>query len=458
VKVVFFGGGGFRTLPIARSAMAQRKIVDKGELHIYDLDAARAEAMARMIQKTPEYRAVDCKVTWGTSLARALDGADAVAVSMMALPRDTFGLCNLASRRYGILSSDQISPTGAFLAIKHGTIVHQCAREMETHCPGATLIVFCNPVPVVSGVVSLHTKIRALGVCGGYTNHMWDLTRLLGRDEPCNRYDVDVAGINHLSFILRGSLDGRDLYQEVLAERLGPGWKPPRFSAATRPASRPHIRFGVCKLREMFHQFGTVIFSTEGDGMTHLFYEEMYARHLKYSPKPTVARIKADARRGLKQREEADRQFQALAREDVDDAYWATQDRDDDGITVRILGALAGTRPVKIVTSYPNRGAVAGFKDRTILEYSQQLSARAFRPVKNLAVPDPFHGLITSLATHQTLMADAIATGDPQIFYEAMFTYPVQFNTKAARSLWKDLVEINKAWLPPSLQQVRKLL
>ena len=457
MKVVFFGGGGFRTLPLARSTMAQGKTLDGGEIRIYDLDKARARAMARMIEKTPEYRAIDCTVPWGTSLARALDGADAVSVSMMAMPRTTFGLCDLASRRYGILSSDQISPTGAFLGIKHGTIVLDCARQMERYCPTATLVIFSNPVPVVSGVVNLHTKIRALGVCGGFTNHMWDLTRLMGRDEPCNRYDVDVAGVNHLSFILRGTLDGRDLFSEVLPEYIGPGWKPPKYTAMP-PQRRAQLTFALRKLRDLIHQFGTTVFSTEGDGMTHLFYEEMYTQQRKRLARMTRASIEAGAKRGVKERADADRRFQALADQDVDDAYWATQARDDDNITVRIFRALAGTRREKIATSFPNRGAVDGFSDRTVLEYSQHLSARAFTPVKNLYVPGPFYGLIASLANHQTLVADAIGTGDPQILYQAMFAYPVGYNTKAQRSLWKDLLAINRDDMPRSLRDVKAYL
>ena len=458
MKVVLFGGGGFRTLPIVRSAMAHRTILDGGEVRLYDINGARAEAMARMIRKTPEYRHIDCKVSWGTSLGKALDGADVVNMSMMAISPLAFGLGDMVSRKYGILSSDQISPNGAFLAMKHGPIVLDCARQMEKRCPDATLVVFCNPVPVVSGVVNLHTKIRAMGVCAGFTNHMWDLTRLMGRDEPCNRYDVDVAGVNHLSFILRGSLDGRDLYKDVLAEHLVPGWKPPRIPSSPNRQVAERIRFGLRKLAEMYHHFGKVIFSTEGDGMTHLFYEEMYNYAMKRAPRTTRASIQANIRRARCARDKADREFLALTDTDLDDAYWQTQARDDDGITVRILRGLAGTRREKIATSFPNRGAVTGFKDRTILEYSQYLSARRFVPVKDLAVPDAFQGLITSLATHQTLLADAIATEDPKILHEALFSYPIKANTKAARALFKALLEIYKDEIAKSFQDTARYL
>jgi hypothetical protein len=64
-----------------------------------------------------------------------------------------------------------------------GTIVLGIARQMEKHCPQAWLFDYANPVAVYSGIVNNHTRIRALGICGGFTNHRWDLARIIfGRD------------------------------------------------------------------------------------------------------------------------------------------------------------------------------------------------------------------------------------------------------------------------------------
>ena len=59
---------------------------------------------------------------------------------------------------------------------------------------------------------------------------------------------------------------------------------------------------------------------------------------------------------------------------------WAKrQDRD---IFVDILHGLSGVRSVKIVASRPNRGAVKGLSDRTVLEYSQVIENRNFTPAR----------------------------------------------------------------------------
>lgn len=465
MKFTIFGGGSFRTLPIVRGALAQG-VLAGGEVFLYDGSVERAEAMGRMIMRSPEYAAVGCKVAWGTDLPTALDGADVVKIGIPAGDPVLTRLSDYASAQWGFMSSDQLSPTGAFLGLQCGPIVLNLARNMARYCPQAWLLIFANPVAVYSALVNEYTGIRALGICAGYTNHTWDLPRLLGRDEQDTSVDVDAAGINHLSFIVRGQYQGRDLY-DLLGERLGSGWRPPRINQ-NRPYSwmAKHIVFGLRKLVEMYRNFGSIIFSTEGDGMAHLFYEEMVTQgSLKAfaGKRPSRGELRAQVRAGQRKRQEADQRFRALLDQPLDAKFWATAGqrdatfaRDDEEITQKILRALAGKGREKIVTSRPHEGAVEGFKARTVLEYSQYLDKNGITPVDKLYVPDAFHGLISALATHQTLLADAIATEDPRTLYQALYTYPVKHNTSDAKNLYQELLTLHKHVIPASFQETKR--
>lgn len=464
MKAVFVGGGSYTTLPIARGIFGTPEILAGGELALYDPNLARAEAMGRMLRKTPEFAATGCRVTWGDSLEAALEGADVVRAGFPIGSPLTYALSSIASRKHGFLSSDQLSPTGAFLALKGGPILLNIARKMERLCPNAWLLSFANPVAVYSALVNNHTRIRALGICGGYTNHMWDLTRLMGKDALCPEYDVEVAGVNHLSFILRGTLRGEELYA-LLARHLTAGWEPPYLSNRWG-GMRVHIRYGLRRLAEMFGKFGVVIFSTEGDGMAHLWYEEMFERSAgEGAGQESRAAIEAGIRKGRQAREESDRAFRATLDRELDAKFWAAQDgknsiyaRDDHNVTVKILQALAGPEKQQIVTSHPNRGAVAGFTDRTVLEYSQYLDRTGLSPAGTLAVPAPFQGIISALAAHQTLLADAIATEDPKLLFQALYAYPIKQNTRESRALFRDLLEINAEEIAPAFQGARQYL
>ena len=145
---------------------------------------------------------------------KAFSGADAVSISMPIGSHEVCTLSDQASIRRGFIGSDQISASGAFRSLTGGRIVLDVAKKMEKYCPDAVLIDYANPVAAYSGMVNNHTKIRAFGICGGYANHRWDLTRIIDRkDEYCEKFKVVAAGINHLSFILRGTYHGEDIYK-----------------------------------------------------------------------------------------------------------------------------------------------------------------------------------------------------------------------------------------------------
>ena len=458
MKVVFVGGGSFRLLPILRGAFLHRKIFHNGEVRLVDLDVSRAEMVGRMVMRTPEYAGLNCKVSWGTDLDRALDGADMLYVTMAVGSPYVTRLSSQASRKRGFISSDNVSLTGAFLGLTAGPTLLDFARRMERYCPDAWMMIFANPVAVYSGMVNNHTSIKALGVCGGFNNHRWDLTRLMGREEFCDEYDVDAAGINHLSFILKGAYRGEDLY-EVLGRYLGPEWKPPRVQKAVRHMEH-HIHFGLRKLLQMYHRFGKIIFSTEGDGMAHLFYEEMFGRSMKDFKPESKAAMKAQAKAAAKGRKDADQAFRKHLDLELGPEFWSIPNcsdrlfgRDDHDITIPVLRALAGMGTEKIAASRPNRGAVAGFKDRTVLEYSLLLSRRTVRPAGEYEIPDCFQGLISALATHQTLLGDAIACEDPRALADAMHAYPVKQNTRDSARVFKELLAIHRDEIPAFCQE-----
>jgi len=54
MKAVFVVGGSHRLLGILRGAMTEPKVFNNGEIYLHDLNGGRAEALGRMLMKTPE--------------------------------------------------------------------------------------------------------------------------------------------------------------------------------------------------------------------------------------------------------------------------------------------------------------------------------------------------------------------------------------------------------------------
>lgn len=464
MKTVFVGGGAHRVIGICRGALGVPGLFAGGEICLHDLDVSRAELVGRAIMQTPEYAAADCRITWGNQLEPALEGADAVNVILMAGSRLSYALGNLASFQHGFLPSDNVSPDGAMLAVKGGRLLMGIAREMERRCPDAWLFDFANPVAVFSAMINNHTRIRALGVCEGYKNHYWDLPRLLGRDEVDYSIDVEAAGVNHLSFILRGTWDGEDVFSK-LEGVLDKGWRPPKLSRRWSEITRQNVTTGLRKLHEIYRSLGALIFSTEFDGMWHLWYDEALAARRPAAEGLTPAKVKAQVRRGGAERMKADQALRELMSQEHPPSFWAKEAqghpalmRQDFDVITRLLEGVGGKQPVKVVASYPNRGAVAGFKDRTALEYSLVMNRGKLKARGKYEIPESVHGLVAGLASHQTLLADAVATEDPRMLAQALLAYPVLPNSRAQRALYKQLLKINANEIPEDLRRAEEWL
>lgn len=467
MKIVLFGGGSHRYLGITRSILAAPGLMNDGEIALYDLAIERAEAVGRMAMKSPEYAGANCRITWGTTLDQALEGADIVFVVLMAGSRTNFHLLQETCPHYGFIGSDQLSPSGAILALKGGPILMDLARRMEQRCPDAWLIDFANPVAVLSAAINNHTRIRCLGVCAGYTNHQWDLARMLsGRDEQWTDFDIRCAGVNHMNFILRGSRHGdRDLYEEM-AERRAGGWPEVVLSSRWNEATRTSIASNVHVLRALYAKYECLVFSSESDGLAHLDMEGVYwDTNRKKRPLPSAKELEAYEQGSRTSRKEEDGRFRAWLDVDLSETDWNRERpgalyllRVDEDIMVKIAKALGGIKELVIATSHPNRGAVRGFTDRTVLEYSQVLNRDGIQVKEPLEIPDLFQGLVTALATHQTLLGDAVATRDPRILFEALYSYPVLQDSVQSKALWCRLLELARDEIPAEFQTTRKLI
>ncbi len=468
------GGGAHRLLATLRSALHEGVFAEGGEIRLYDLREDRAAAMAAMLAKSPEYRACPVPLRWRLSLPEALEGADAVSVTLLAGSAACLARESALAWAHGFIGSDNISYPGAFLALRGAPILLNVAREMERYCPGAVLLDFANPVGVLSAAVNLFTRIRCYGICEGHQNHAWDLTRILTGEDACDpAYELEVAGVNHASFITKGSLRGRDLF-ELLDQRFEnvPDWAERiNFNPKQPEFVRARMLDGLRCLEFLYRRRGALLFSTEGDGFGHYFHEWYCGQHPEWTlggdgglSAENLRQLSEDDACGRAEREAADRRFAAFAAREPEDIPWHDPvdhlffrpARGD--VIVRVLLGLAGAQATRVAVSALNRGGVANLADGLSLEFTHSVDREGLHPAAGLEVPLGVYGMTAALATHQTLLARACGSGDPADLHRALLAFPVGADTKAARELWKKLLASSKEYIAPQFQELSAIL
>jgi 6-phospho-beta-glucosidase len=166
-------------------------------------------------------------------LHRGLDGADFVVAQIRvggqaARMRDeTLGI------RFGLLGQETTGVSGFVKALRTVPELLQIARAIEKHAPKAVLVNFTNPVSIVTEAILKETSVTAIGLCNIPIGLRIDLANLLGIDP--SQVTLDSVGLNHLSFVRRVLVDGKDVLPGLLASVTGP--------RENRPVNIPELDF-----------------------------------------------------------------------------------------------------------------------------------------------------------------------------------------------------------------------
>lgn len=464
MKITFIGGGAHRYISTARS-MLDNDQLDISEIALYDINTQRAGIVGRFIEKTPEFRAKPCRVSWNQSLDKALEGADIVNIVIFVADALTHELATHACGRHGFICSQQMTPSGALNSLKIGAVVLDIARRMEKLCPDAWLVDFSNPVAVVSGVVNHHTKIFGLGVCEGYSNHLWDIPRLFGKDEMATDINVHCAGINHLSFISPSSTwNGRNLYAQI-DELIASGpWVPPKLNDCWSKDKQTGMIAALEQLLIGYKRYGRMLFSTEIDGVATMNISGLYEPWAERLGKLTRADAEKAVANARQQRLDADKRLSMLLEKDNGQIDWNNPDpqnvylqKKEGNMMVLCARARAG-ETIRLTASVPNNGAIADIPERFMVEFSQVIIDGQIRPSEKHSLTPALYPWVAAFSAHQTLLADAVACDCPETLFQAVSCYPVNRDSTRFWKMWREVFEISKDDISPNLAKVIDLL
>lgn len=445
MKAAFIGGGSLRLLPIFRAIFQDSpEVFRNGEIRLIDRVVERAEAVARLVQACPEYQEVNCKVIVSDNIDEGLKDIDVLYLTMAAVREPSETQANFLAREYGYISSDQLSINGAFLSLRLGSFILSLARKLEKISPKALMLIFPNPVAVYSCLVNKYTSIKALGICGGFNNHRWDLTRIcFGKNEFDTAWNVVACGVNHLSYIIRGDYKGEDLFASLLPRTLNDSWQ--CMSMPWEGMPKVLVEGALQDLYNTYRKYNTLIFSTEFDGLSHI----STANYRRFQNWQLENASPFDPEKVRKQySENIEKRFKTFieASKHPETVEWSSSvDRsnlfalDSTDISLDIFKALAGVKKMRIVASMPNKNSVIkNLPEDVAAEFTMDIFKDTITPVENQYVPSPFQGLTASLAEFQTLLADSIAENDPKLFAAAIDAYPVnRFDPKRKEFLQK---------------------
>ncbi|MFL5962969.1 MAG: 6-phospho-beta-glucosidase [Gaiellaceae bacterium] len=210
MKVAVVGGGSTYT-PELVSGLSR---LDVSEFALHDIDAERREVVGALARRMLDRQGYSGSLDVTDDLDRAVESADFVLIQIRVggqaarLADETFPLpC-------GCIGQETTGAGGLAKALRTVPVILEIAERVR-ETSDAWIVDFTNPVGIVTRAL-LDEGHRAIGLCNVAIGFQRRWAAELGI--AASRIVVDQVGLNHLTWVRRVLVDGRDVLPEILAE------------------------------------------------------------------------------------------------------------------------------------------------------------------------------------------------------------------------------------------------
>lgn len=221
VRIVCIGGGSVLWLPRLGADLLLTPELADAELVLHDLDAVADGQVAAWLRLVATSLGVPARITVEPDLARALDGASHVLITIAAGGLEAMRADLAIPEEFGVLHTvgDTSGPGGWARFLRNAPVFAGLAEAVDRHAPGALVLNYSNPMPTLTQVLAARCRSPVVGLCHGLFENLEFLQRLYGLAQETD-LTLSYAGLNHFFWVTAArTVQGTDILAD-LRQRL----------------------------------------------------------------------------------------------------------------------------------------------------------------------------------------------------------------------------------------------
>lgn len=424
-KFVFIGAGSSVFTMGLVGDILMEQVLAEGHLALVDLDETLLDEVHQAVSNFVAATGRPFTVSRHTDFRECLSGADFVfltyATGGYARWKSDIEICT----RHGVLQSvgDTIGPGGLIRTLRTIPVALEIAREMERQCPEAWIINYTNPEGAVCLAIQKYTSIRSFGLCHGTPDTARWLAEKVFQVDP-SRFRFQAAGVNHLTWFTEMTIDGQDVYPQLLAKLAESGMQD------HEPVST-----------QLFELYG--LFPAPGDRHVQEFFpyfmkeKVLEERHYAWPNNDfkVVDGWRASSRAIFDQ---------VLSGQAGYDHFQAGS---GETATHFMRAMITGEVTVEMVNVI-NQGYLGQVSDGIIVEVPAFVDPFGLHPKKIGRLPDGIAAKCDALGREYVLAVEAAVECDRQLALQAFYLDPLVANCDFPERLLDDLIQANLDVLP----------
>ncbi|MFZ1879327.1 MAG: 6-phospho-beta-glucosidase [Gaiellaceae bacterium] len=403
MKVAVVGGGSTYT-PELVSGLSR---LDVGEFVLHDIDAERREVVGGLARRMLVRQGYAGAVEVTDDLDRAVDGADFVLVQIRVGGQAARLVDETAPLLCGCIGQETTGAGGLAKALRTVPVVLEIAERVRDRSNDAWIVDFTNPVGIVTRAL-LDGGHKAIGLCNVAIGFQRQWAGWLGV-EPSSVV-IDQVGLNHLTWVRRVLLDGRDVLPGLLAEH------------------GDEIADMVGSPRRLLDDLGGIVPSY----YLRYFYahDEVLAEQLDGVPRAqAVAEIEREL---LRMYRDPNLVEKPALLEQRGGAFYSEAAL---GLVSSLVSGDGAVHEVDV----RNNGTLTGLADDDVVEVPARVTRSGAEPLPQAPLAPELLGLTQHVAAYERLALQAALTRDPVDVKKALLAHPLISQYAIAEQLLEHL-------------------
>jgi 6-phospho-beta-glucosidase len=427
LKVTVVGGGSTYTPELVNGFLVRVKSFPLDELWLLDIDEERLEVVGGFARRMVEAAGSPFRVMLTTDRLAAIKDADYVTTQLRVGQMEARRMDEYLGHRHGLIGQETTGVGGMAKALRTIPVILQIARDMQENAkPGALLVNFTNPAGLVTQALSQYAPdTPSVGVCNvPITAKMMIVERLeqaMGKKINPDRTELKTLGLNHLSWHHGFTIDGEDVWPQVigdtlahLREQVHPEWDP-RTIEILQMIPNYYLQYFYYTGKKLKAQSNWP--PSRADEVI-----EIEAALLEQYKDPQLKEPPADMmKRG--------------------GAWYST-------VATQLLNAHYNDLGETHIVNITNNGAVKEWPANWVLEMAARVHKSGIVPLPSQPLPLSQFGLIAQVKSYELLTVEAAVHGDRKSAYQALLAHPLGPSADKAQAVLDDLLETHRPYLP----------
>lgn len=421
MKVSVIGGGSTYTPELVDGLLRRRAELDLSEIALVDVDADRLSILGPLARRMAERDGGGVTVSWGDDVADGVRGAHFVVSQirvggMAARARD-----ERLGREFGLIGQETVGVGGFANALRTIPVALRLAEIVDDEAPDATLFNFTNPAGLVTEALCRHGHVPTIGLCNVPWSTRAEVARAFG--STAEAVDLDMVGLNHLTWTRRVVVDGVDRTEEALVglralvgkqlDHEGePEWTADAI-ATIGAIPNYYLLYYYETARWLQHQATHPTRADEVVAIEATLLDEYADPELDHKP-PEL-----ELRGG---------------------AYYSEA-------AAALMADMATDAGTVHVVNTPNVGAIPGLPDDVVVEVPAIIGAGGPMPRRTAPLRPDMDALVRTVKDYELLTVQAAVEADEEAARLALLTNPLGPPAHLVETVWRRLREVHAGWL-----------